>query len=112
VPWTSGLELGIVSVCAPRQPAPALQVGKLDADYEFGKDEARKRVDHLPGPFQETPIWLNFWLKKLNANVANDRYKFTVGEALALMGSHTLIDNQVCNARENRQICAACVLTA
>jgi hypothetical protein len=73
----------------------ALQVGKLDADYEFGKAAARDRVDNLPGPFQETPIWLNFWLNKLN-NVAEPGYKFTVGEALALMGSHTLMDNQVC----------------
>ena len=28
-------------------------------------------------------------------NEAEDGYKFEMGEALALMGSHTLMDNQV-----------------
>ena len=36
----------------------------------------------------------SFWMNKMNA-VAEEGYKFTIGEALALMGSHTLMDNQV-----------------
>jgi hypothetical protein len=78
-------------MCAP---LPA-QVGKLDANFEFTKDKARARVNHLPGPFNEMPFWLNFWLNDLNG-VAEDGFKFLPGEALALMGSHTLIDNQAC----------------
>ena len=44
-----------------------VQVGKLDADLPFSKDAARDRVNHLPGPFNEMPFWLNFWLKDLNS---------------------------------------------
>ena len=41
-------------------------------------------------PSTQAPIWINFWLNTLSAG------KFTIEEALALMGSHTLIDNQAC----------------
>ena len=37
----------------------------------------------------------SFWMETMNG-VAEDPYKFKIGEALAAMGSHTLMDNQVC----------------
>ena len=43
----------------------------------------------------ETPIWLNFWLVILNNQAESAKWEFTTSDALALMGSHTLIDNQV-----------------
>ena len=40
----------------------SVQVGKLDAkspdQVVFDHDLARTAVNHLPGPFQETPIWM------------------------------------------------------
>ena len=57
---------------------------------------ARTRVSNFTARASaETPIWLNFWLVILNNQAAGPEWKFDAGEALALMGSHTLIDNQV-----------------
>ena len=50
---------------------------------------------HKSRVFTETPIWLNFWLVILNDQAESAKWEFDSGEALALMGSHTLIDNQV-----------------
>ena len=45
----------------------------------------------------QTPIWVNFWLNILNgANEAGPVSDFDLDEALALMGSHTLMDNHAC----------------
>jgi hypothetical protein len=85
----------------------AMQVGKLDANFDFSKDAARTSTDNLPGPFNETPIWLNFWLKKVKAWAKGPQGEFTVGEALAMMGSHTLMDNQVRGPLQRRACCAA-----
>jgi hypothetical protein len=50
----------------------------------------------MPGPFQSTPIWLAQLLAQ-QAELRGTKHllQFTTGESLALMGSHTLIDNQV-----------------
>ena len=42
--------------------------------------------------------WLalcSFWLNDLNSKAEGSEWEFTIAEGLALMGSHTLMDNQV-----------------
>lgn len=38
----------------------------------------------------------SFWLNILNNAAESDLWKFTIDDAIALMGSHNLIDNQAC----------------
>lgn len=38
---------------------------------------------------------MNFWLNVLNEKAESAKWHFNMRDALALMGSHTLIDNQV-----------------
>ena len=37
-----------------------MQVGKLDAAFQFRKPAARARVDDIPGPFDDTSIWVRY----------------------------------------------------
>jgi hypothetical protein len=81
-----------------------LQVGQIDRvdvlmenlSPEADHAKALGRVQNLPGPFHDANIWLTFWLEKLNSRTPDPKWHLTATEALALMGSHTLIDNQGC----------------
>lgn len=37
-----------------------MQVGKLDAAFQFSEPAARTRVDDIPGPFDDTSIWVRY----------------------------------------------------
>ena len=89
----------------------ALQVGKLDAKFDFDVDKGN-RAHQLPAPFHETPKWLEFWLKFVNDQAVDEAHKFSTSEALALMGSHTLIDNQVLPASKlpTAHCCVVCLV--
>lgn len=55
--------------CCARSLRLRVQAGKLDADFDFGKDMARARTNNLPGNFQGAQLTLVHVVYEIQASV-------------------------------------------
>jgi hypothetical protein len=79
-----------------------VQVGKIDNDRSIDMEGLREMHSKIPSEFDSMPVFIEYWRETINKHIkspdeqSDDSWHLHGRDIMALLGAHTLMDNQGC----------------